>query len=102
MSHGFDRTREVILALFSDAVAEAGSLGSRAGLEDLAAGVGGRAILGTAKLQHHLHRPRPRQEFTATAVVGGEELGSGVGRSKKEAEQVAAQEAWRMLDERGA
>ena len=35
--------------------------------------------------------------FTATAVVGGRPLGSGGGRTKKEAEQKAAQLAWRTL-----
>ena len=35
--------------------------------------------------------------FTATAVVSGRPLGSGDGRTKKEAEQKAAQLAWRTL-----
>jgi ribonuclease-3 len=38
--------------------------------------------------------------FTAYAVVAGEELGTGEGRSKKEAEQRAAEVAWRALRER--
>ena len=37
--------------------------------------------------------PDHQKEFTATVVIGGETLGSGVGRSKKEAEQQAAREA---------
>ncbi|WP_082177041.1 ribonuclease III [Arsenicicoccus sp. oral taxon 190] len=40
--------------------------------------------------------------FTARAVVGEETLGEGVGRSKKEAEQKAAEVAWTALDERAA
>jgi ribonuclease-3 len=102
LSHGFDRTREVILALFSDAVAEAGSLGAgldwKTSLQELAAA----RSLGPPSYNITSTGPDHDKEFTATAVVGGEELGSGVGRSKKEAEQVAAQVAWRMLDERGA
>ena len=35
--------------------------------------------------------------FTAVAVVGGEQLGTGVGRSKKEAEQRAAEAAFAVL-----
>lgn len=38
--------------------------------------------------------------FTATAVVEGEVLGTGVGRSKKAAEQKAAEAAWKVLTER--
>jgi ribonuclease III len=37
--------------------------------------------------------PDHQKEFTATVVIGGQTLGSGVGRSKKEAEQQAAREA---------
>jgi ribonuclease-3 len=37
--------------------------------------------------------PEHDKTFTATAVVGGRLLGRGSGRSKKEAEQLAAQEA---------
>ncbi|USQ75208.1 ribonuclease III [Ornithinimicrobium cryptoxanthini] len=38
--------------------------------------------------------------FTATAVVEEEVLGTGVGRSKKAAEQKAAEAAWTLLTER--
>ena len=36
----------------------------------------------------------------ASAVVGAEVLGHGTGRSKKEAEQRAAEQAWAALDQR--
>jgi ribonuclease-3 len=44
--------------------------------------------------------PDHEKVFTATAVVGGESLGHGEGRSKKEAEQQAAAAAWTALRER--
>ena len=34
--------------------------------------------------------PDHEKEFTATVFLGGEPLGTGIGRSKKEAEQQAA------------
>lgn len=40
--------------------------------------------------------------FTVQATVGGEVLGTGVGSSKKRAEEAAAAEAWRALRDRGA
>ena len=40
--------------------------------------------------------------FTATAVVAGRDLGSGVGRTKKEAEQKAAELAWHALTKEAA
>jgi ribonuclease-3 len=44
--------------------------------------------------------PDHEKVFTATALVGGEALGHGEGRRKKEAEQQAAAAAWTVLRER--
>jgi ribonuclease-3 len=46
--------------------------------------------------------PDHEKEFTATVYLAGEAWGTGVGRSKKEAEQQAAHEAYRKLSERAA
>jgi ribonuclease-3 len=43
--------------------------------------------------------PDHQKAFTAVAVVQGEARGDGAGRSKKEAEQQAAEAAWRSLNE---
>ena len=46
--------------------------------------------------------PDHAKEFTATVFIGGEPYGSGDGRSKKEAEQHAAREAYaRLMGESG-
>ncbi|MDO5698293.1 MAG: ribonuclease III [Dermatophilus congolensis] len=44
--------------------------------------------------------PDHEKTFTAVVVVGEEELGEGVGRSKKQAEQQAAERAWTELRRR--
>jgi ribonuclease-3 len=44
--------------------------------------------------------PDHQKEFTATVYLGGTSWGSGLGRSKKEAEQQAAHEAYVRLTER--
>ena len=44
--------------------------------------------------------PDHEKVFTARAVLGRETLGEGVGHSKKEAEQRAAERAWTELDRR--
>ena len=44
--------------------------------------------------------PDHEKEFTATVFLGGEPLGTGIGRSKKEAEQHAAREAFGRVSER--
>jgi ribonuclease-3 len=46
--------------------------------------------------------PDHAKEFVATALVGGTAYGTGHGRSKKEAEQAAAADAWRALRDRDA
>lgn len=46
--------------------------------------------------------PDHDKTFTAHAVVGGEVLGTGVGPSKKGAEQHAAEAAWQVLTARAA
>jgi ribonuclease-3 len=43
--------------------------------------------------------PDHEKEFTARVLLGGKEWGSGIGRSKKEAEQQAAHEAYVRLTE---
>ncbi len=42
--------------------------------------------------------PDHRKSFTAQVLIGGESHGEGVGRSKKQAEQRAARDAWERLD----
>jgi ribonuclease III len=44
--------------------------------------------------------PDHEKEFTATVFLGGEPMGTGVGRSKKEAEQQAAREAHTRISQR--
>jgi len=46
--------------------------------------------------------PDHEKEFTATVYLAGEAHGSGTGRSKKEAEQQAAREAYARISERFA
>ena len=41
--------------------------------------------------------PDHEKTFTAAARVGGVSYGTGTGRSKKEAEQQAAESAWREI-----
>jgi ribonuclease-3 len=55
------------------------------------------AELGVPEYRIAEEGPDHSKVFTATAVVAGRSLGSGDGRTKKEAEQKAAELAWRTL-----
>jgi ribonuclease-3 len=46
--------------------------------------------------------PDHEKQFTATVLIAGEPLGTGVGRSKKEAEQQAAREAYASMAARAS
>jgi ribonuclease III len=65
-------------------------------LQELAAS----GSLGVPEYRVSEEGPDHEKVFTAQAVVGEESLGTGVGRSKKEAEQKAAERAWTELSRR--
>jgi ribonuclease III len=97
LDRGIDVTARVIRRLFWPRIeAYARGEGERdykTGLQELAA-----QDLGRIPEYRILERgPDHEKEFTASVFVGGRELGSGTGRSKKEAEQRAAREAFTRL-----
>lgn len=100
LEHGLATSKRVILRLFDDVIDRAGTLGAgldwKTSLQELSAEQG----LGPPQYQISSTGPDHNKEFTAVAVVAGESLGNGVGRTKKEAEQQAAARAWKTLTER--
>ncbi len=102
LQHGIEAAREVILRLFEPLLDAAPRLGAgldwKTSLQELTAGRG----LGAPSYLVTSTGPDHDKEFTAVVVVMGTEHGSGVGRSKKEAEQKAAAAAWAALDVPGS
>jgi ribonuclease-3 len=98
LHHGIDTVREVILRLFGPLLDAAPTLGAgldwKTSLQELTAARG----LGPPAYQVTSTGPDHDKEFTAVVVVMDTEYGSGVGRSKKEAEQKAAAAAWTVLE----
>jgi ribonuclease III len=97
IEHGLDTARELVHRLFDSLLQGAPLLGAgldwKTSLQELTAS----ADLGVPEYRITEDGPDHLKEFTATAVVAGRDLGSGVGRTKKEAEQKAAELAWRTL-----
>jgi ribonuclease-3 len=97
LQHGLETSRDVVHRLFDGLLAAAPLLGAgldwKTSLQELTAA----ADLGVPESRIAEDGPDHLKTFTATAVVAGRELGSGEGRTKKEAEQKAAELAWRAL-----
>lgn len=103
IEHGLDTAAVTVRTLLDPLVAEAAATGAgldwKTSLQELTArqgaGVPEYAVTDTG--------PDHAKLFRATAVVAGEDLGSGSGHSKKEAEQNAAESAYsRLLASEGA
>ena len=99
LAHGLEVARDVVERLFDGLLRAAPLLGAgldwKTSLQELTAS----ADLGVPEYRITEDGPDHLKTFTAIAVVAGRELGTGVGRTKKEAEQKAAQLAWRALSE---
>ncbi len=98
LERGMDAVRDAIVPIFRDRIAEAVAAGNRF---DPKAALQERAVrAGHALPSYRVTGSGPDHDkrFAAEVSVGGELLGSGRGRSKKEAEQSAAREALTRLE----
>jgi len=102
LAHGLEVARGTVERLFDGLLRAAPLLGAgldwKTSLQELTAS----SELGVPEYRITEDGPDHLKMFTAIAVVAGRELGTGVGRTKKEAEQKAAQLAWRALSEDSA
>jgi ribonuclease-3 len=97
LEHGLPIAGEVIHRLFGPVMAQAGRLGAgldwKTSLQELTAARG----LGVPDYHVEETGPDHAKTFTAWAVVAGDRHGGAQGRTKKEAEQRAAEAAWLAL-----
>lgn len=97
LEHGLEVAREVVHRLFDSLLRSAPLLGAgldwKTSLQELTAA----SELGVPEYRITEQGPDHSKTFTATVVVAGRDLGTGDGRTKKEAEQKAAELAWRTL-----
>ena len=94
---GFVAAGEVVHHLFDPMMAAAAALGAgldwKTSLQELSADLG----LGVPEYLIEDDGPDHEKTFTARVRVGGDVYGHGTGRSKKEAEQQAAETAWQAI-----
>lgn len=100
LSAGIPGAQEFVHRLFQPLLADSAALGAgldwKTSLQELAAA----ETLGPPEYVVTESGPDHAKNFVASAVVGGQPLGSGNGTSKKLAEQEAAAEAWMRLRHR--
>ena len=99
---GFEVATEVVHRLFDPVIAAASKMGAgldwKTSLQELAAD----ASLGVPEYLIDESGPDHQKTFTARVRVGDEVYGSGSGRSKKEAEQQAAETAYAAIKAAGS
>jgi ribonuclease-3 len=98
---GWEAARELVLGLLADRIAEAatgpGGQDYKTRLQELAA----QRLDTLPRYEVEESGPDHAKRFLATVYINEEQCGSGEGRSKKQAEQAAAQKAWRSLTTTG-
>ena len=99
LDKGFEAAGEVVHALFDPLMAAAADLGAgldwKTSLQELSADL----ALGVPEYIIDDSGPDHEKTFVARVRVGDTIYGHGTGRSKKEAEQQAAETAWRAIQE---
>jgi len=97
LEHGLDGARRAILAMMSKAIDDSLSRGAmldgKTALQELLAA----RSLGVPEYEIAESGPDHAKEFQATAIVAGQRLSLGRGKSKREAEQEAARLAYEVL-----
>ena len=101
LQYGMDTAATVIHKLFDPLMAESARRGAgldwKTSLQELTADLG----LGVPEYRVGEEGPDHAKTFTATVALSGTVYGTGTGRTKKAAEQEAAEAAWRTISAEG-
>ena len=90
---GYEPTKHLVLRLIGDRLLDAGAQDYKSRLHELAA----REHGGDVGFVVTEHGPEHDKSFKAIAIIDGTAMGAGEGRSKKQAEQAAAEAALEAL-----
>ena len=99
VDRGLASASKLVHRFFDELMAEASTRGAsldwKTSLQELAAA----QLLGVPEYAVTESGPDHAKRFRAVSIVAGQEWGSGEGRSKKEAEQRAAESAWNSINQ---
>jgi ribonuclease-3 len=102
LQHGIERSSHVIHKLFDPLLADSAARGAgldwKTSLQELTA----ERSLGVPEYRVEESGPDHAKTFTSWVIVAGARYGGSTGASKKEAEQRAAEAAWRELSADGS
>jgi len=95
LEHGFEAVEPAVVEAFEPRIefALTSHVDHKTELQEQLARTGRTVSYTTLKVEGPPHD----REFTAAAIVDGELIGTGIGRSKKDAEQIAAKETLQVL-----
>lgn len=100
LDSGLAGATELVHRLVDSLIDRAADLGAgldwKSSLQELAA----RESVGVPEYSVESSGPPHDREFVATVTLAGQAMGHGAGRSKKEAEHLAAEVAWRAISAR--
>src|SRR5436305_4644271 len=101
IERGLDQASSLVHRLFDPVIARSARLGAgldwKTSLQELTAS----GVLGVREYYVEESGPDHQKSFRAMVRVGGHVYGTGEGRSKKEAEQQAAEAAWNAISDGG-
>ncbi|HWA68115.1 MAG TPA: ribonuclease III [Mycobacteriales bacterium] len=97
LDRGLEASRALVLGLFASALEDAAGLGAGLDWKTSLQELGAERGIGAPEYAVEESGPDHAKSFRATVLLAGEPAGEGVGNSKKEAEQRAAEQAWTAL-----
>jgi len=97
LSHGIETARSMVMRLIEPLLRDSAVLGEGTDWKTRIQEMAAARRLGLIDYRVEGTGPDHARTFTARLLIGGAEYGSGGGHSKKEAEQAAAAESWKLV-----
>ena len=100
LQYGYQATSEIILNWFTTAIDEASTAGATLDAKTALQEIAAARNLSAPEYEISESGPDHNKSFTAMAILSGEKFPMGAGKSKREAEQVAAKLAYDLINSR--
>ena len=100
LQYGYQATSEIILNWFADSISQASTAGATLDAKTALQEIAAAQNLTAPEYEIGESGPDHDKSFTAIAILSGEKFPMGTGKSKREAEQVAAKLAYEIISSR--